>query len=251
MANRKLKFHWMLLALVIPPLPLFSSLPTFPFLDFSPLQYHAASLPASPQLKQRRPRNRLGGRGDNSICVIAPGLLERQNIVWSDRPLFLWNASSKISLQQLVVIDQTGKVLWQKPLAATAQSALYAGQPLQPGQFYTWQLQWTEQNAEATAGSINEPTARGTNEYTANYTFQLMEPEQQRQIATELQTLTRPLHSASAETIATQQADYLVNQPEPLWSDALRILYLIENPSRQTTQKLQSWVSAACGQEGN
>ena len=249
MAN-PIKFHWMLLALVIPPLPLFSRLPTFPFLDFSPLQYHAASLPAFPQPKQRRPRNRLGGRGDNGICAIAPGLLERQNVVWSDHPLFLWDASSKMSLQQLVVIDQTGKIVWQKPLAATAQSALYAGQPLQPGQFYTWQLQWTQQNAEATADSANERTARSTNEYTANYTFQLMEPEQQRQIAAELQTLDRQLHDANAETIATQQADYLINQPEPLWSDALRILYTIENPSRQTIEKLQSWVSAACGQEG-
>jgi hypothetical protein len=159
-------------------------------------------------------------------------------MIWSDRPLFLWQASPKVMLQQIQLVDSSKRILWQKSLAATDQSALYVGQPLQPGQFYTWRLQWTLQDTEHSAGS-------------ADYTFQLMEPQQQQQIASELQTLTQRLQASGedAETIANQQADYLVTRSQPLWSDALKVLYTIENPSSQTTQKLQLWINTACGQE--
>jgi hypothetical protein len=142
-----------------------------------------------------------------------------------------------VTLQQIKLIDQSGKIVWQKSLAATDQSARYEGQPLQPGQFYTWRLYWLQD--ERTAGD--------------GYTFQLMEPQQQQQIASELQTLTRQLQASGedAETVANQQADYLLTRSQPLWSYALRVLYTIENPSSQTTQKLQSWIDAACSLEGN
>jgi hypothetical protein len=235
------KPHWILLTLMITFTSFFSdsfASPSFPIKNSS--QPQTASPAPSPNLLQRRPRQRPGGRGDGSLCAIAPGLLERQNIIWNDRPLFLWNASSKVMLQQLELFDQSGKIVWQKSLAATAQSALYEGQPLQPGQFYTWRLYWTLQDAERTAGD-------------ANYTFQLMEPEQQQQIASELRTLARRLQASGedAETVANQQADYLLTRSQPLWSDALKVLYTIENPSSQTTQKLQGWIDAACSLEGN
>ncbi|MBD3886948.1 hypothetical protein IFO70_35570 [Phormidium tenue FACHB-886] len=244
MIKSMFKPHWILLTLAITLSSSFTfSLTSSSSPISSSSEHSTVSLSESPNLKQLRtpPERPAGARGDGDVCAISPGILEQQNVVWSDQPLFLWNASSKLSLQRLDVIDQTGKIVWEKPLAATAQSALYEGQPLQPGQYYTWRLQWTQQNDEAAANAVNERTI----------TFQLMEPEQQRQIATELQTLTQQLHGASAETIANQQADYLTNRSEPLWSDAMRILYTVENPSRQTTQKLQSWISAACVQEGN
>jgi hypothetical protein len=233
------KSHWILLTLMITftsPFAYSFASPSFPIKNSS--QPQTAPPSPSPNLLQRRPRQRPGGRGDGRLCAIAPGLLERQNIVWNDRPLFLWNASSKVMLQQIKLVDQSGKIVWQKSLAATDQSALYEGQPLQPGQFYTWRLYWM-QDAERTAGD--------------SYTFQLMEPEQQQQIASELQTLTRQLQASGedAETVANQQADYLLTRSQPLWSDALRVLYTIENPSSQTTQKLQSWIDTACGLEGN
>jgi hypothetical protein len=193
--------------------------------------------PSDLQQQPRKYRPPLGGRGAGNLCAVSPGLLEQRNIIWSDRPLFLWKTSPKVTLQGLVLFDQSGKILWQKSLVATDQSALYAGQPLQPGQFYTWRLQWTLQDAEHTAGS-------------ADYTFQLMQPEQQRQIASELQTLTQRLQASGkdAETIANQQADYLASRSQPLWSDALKVLYSIEHPSSQTTQRIQLWIDTACGQ---
>ena len=242
------KPHWVLLAVAI---ALTSSLPSSFALPSSPTEnspecgtYQQPRRDrcrlGGQQQPSRRPRPQLGGRGAGNLCAVSPGLLERQNIVWSDRPLFLWQVSSKIMLQQIQLSDSSGKILWQKSLAATDQSALYAGQPLQPGQFYTWRLQWALQGAEHTAGS-------------ADYTFQLMEPQQRQQIASELQTLTQRLQAAGedAETIANQQADYLASRSQPLWSDAMKVLYTIENPSQQTTQKLQLWINTACGREGN
>lgn len=187
--------------------------------------------------EQRRPRPPLGGR-DGGVCAVSPGLLETQNVVWSDRPLFLWQINTEgITLQRLSVIDQEGRILWEKPLAAMDQGVVYEGPALQPGQFYQWQLQWTAAETQ----------------YSANYTFQVMPSDRRNQIATELQTLSSQLQTsgASAETIAHQQADYLIAQEQPLWSDALKLLYTVGNPSMDTTQRIQNLLDQVCGVEEN
>ncbi|HEY9657245.1 MAG TPA: hypothetical protein V6C65_02190 [Allocoleopsis sp.] len=190
-----------------------------------------------PKLAQHRPRKGLGGR-DGGVCAVSPGLLEDENTVWSDRPLFLWQINTEgIVLQRLTVIDQEGRILWEKPLAATDQGVVYEGTALQPGQFYQWQLQWTAEGAEQSA----------------DYTFQVMPSDRRNQITTELQALNQTLQAsgASAETIAQQQADYLTEQEQPLWSDALKLLYTVENPSLNTVQRIQGWLNDACGVEEN
>jgi hypothetical protein len=241
-----LKPYWILLTIIIAFTASFFHSLTLSSASITNSSQHPTAASESAQLKQLRqqPRQRPGARGEGEPCVISPGVLERQNIVWNEQPLFLWNASSKVMLQQLKVIDESGKILWQKSLAATDQSALYDGQPLQPGQFYTWQLSWTAQgtlqDGEQTAGD-------------ADYTFRLMEPAQQQQITSELETLAQKLQASGedSETVAIHQADYLVTRSEPLWSDALQVLYRVENPSQQTIQTLQGWIDSACAQAGN
>lgn len=189
------------------------------------------------QLPQRRPKKRLGGR-DGGVCTVSPGLLEAENVVWSDRPLFLWQPMTEgIVLQQIMVFDQDGRILWEQPLAATDQSAIYAGQALQPGQFYQWRLEWTVEETENSA----------------DYTFQIMAPARRDQIAAELQALTRQLQAsgASAEEIARQQSNYFIDLEKPLWSDALKLLYSVENPSITTTQTIQTWMNDVCGEQEN
>ena len=183
------------------------------------------------RLIQRRPRQQLGGR-DGGVCAVSPGLLETENAVWSDRPLFLWKIQAEgIVMQRLTVADQTDRILWEKPLTAADQSAIYAGQPLQPGQFYQWQLEWTV----------------GGEKELADHTFQVMAPDRRQPITTKLQALSQLQASgASAETIAQQQADYLSNPENLLWSDALKQLYTVENPSRLTTQTIQTWMNDVC-----
>lgn len=192
--------------------------------------------PAALQLSQRRPRRPLRGRG--GICVVSPGLLEAQNVVWSDRPLFLWRSKPEdVTLQRLAVLDLEGRILWEKSLAPADQGAIYAGQALQPGQFYQWRLEWTVQ---------------GTEDF-ADYTFQVMAADRRNPITTGLQALSQKLQAsgASAEEIAHQQSDYLIAQPQPLWSDALKVLYMMENPSTATMQRIQDLTRDVCGEEEN
>ena len=188
------------------------------------------------QLLQRRPRQQLGGR-DGGVCAVSPGLLETENVVWSDRPLFLWKIKAEgIVMQRLTVADQNDRILWEKPLTATDQGAVYAGQPLQPGQTYTWQLEWT------VAGETKPD----------QHTFQVMTPDRRQPITTQLQALSQLQASgASAETIAQQQAYYLTDQNNLLWSDALKQLYTVKNPSSLTTQTIQTWMNHVCDAQEN
>jgi hypothetical protein len=184
---------------------------------------------------QRRPRRRLGGR--SGICIVSPGLLERQNVIWSDRPLFLWQADpATIALQRLVLVDQDRKILWEKLLLPTDQWAIYDGQPLQPGQFYTWWLEWRVQDA------VNR----------ADYTFQVMPSEPRQRMGVGLDALTQQLQTAgvSPDAIASQQADYFLDQDDEYWSDALTVLYAVRNPSTETIQRRQDWVNSVCGEQG-
>lgn len=195
--------------------------------------------PVARQLAQRRPRRpRPPLRGRGGICVVSPGLLEAENTVWSDRPLFLWQSKPEdIAVQRLAVLDLEGRILWEKSLAPADQGAIYAGQALQPGQFYQWRLEWTVEGTENSA----------------DYTFQVMATDRRNPITTELQALSQKLQAsgASAEEVANQQADYLIEQPQPLWSDALKVLHMVENPSTETVQRIQDLTRDFCGEEEN
>lgn len=187
-------------------------------------------LPSPPPVQRTRsPRQRLGTRG--GLCAISPGLLEQENVIWSDRPLFLWQADSHdIDVQQLELTDAEGRILWEKSLDTTTASVIYDGQPLQPGQFYTWRLEWTVQDRDNSM----------------DYTFQIMEAEQRNQIASDLQTLTNQSQNSNthSESIADRQARYFIdNSP---WSDALQVLYMNPNLSVETTQEIRNWIDAAC-----
>lgn len=235
MANSMFKSHWLLLALLIPSLP-DTLTPSYP--HFTPLQHQSFSLSEIANFRQRRPRGSMSGRDDGYICAISPGRLEwwNHNLVWSDRPLFVWDAPPEVTMQRLEVVDLNERLVWETSLAAADRTTRYEGQPLQPGQFYTWRLYWQVQNAQ----------------HSAEYTFQLLEADQRNQVTAELQLLSRRLQASgsSPETIANQQIDYLLNQPEPLWSDALQTLYEIENPSTQIMQEIQAWISV-CDPEGS
>ena len=193
-------------------------------------QWVLAQTPPPPE--QRRPRRRLGVRG--SICAVSPGLLEPQNLIWSDRPLFLWQADMQyIQMQRLEVIDMDGRIVWQKPLEASTQAVLYDGPNLQFGEFYTWQLTWRVDNREDTI----------------DYTFQRMDAETHQHIATDLEALAQQSQQANtdAEAIAMRQASYFIDSE--LWSDAMQVLYTVESPSAVITQMLQDWTMSVCGEE--
>ncbi|MEB3355112.1 MAG: hypothetical protein VKK04_00080 [Synechococcales bacterium] len=184
-----------------------------------------------PPPEQRRPRRRLGVRG--SICAVSPGLLEPQNLIWGDRPLFLWQSDTRyIQMQRLEVTDAEGRIVWEKPLDPMTQAVVYAGPSLQPGEFYTWQLTWqVEDQTDA-----------------IDYTFQMMDATQREQIAADLEALAQQAQrSSEAEAIALRQVSYFIDAE--LWSDAMQVLYTLESPSATATEMLQDWTAFVCGEE--
>ena len=63
---------------------------------------------------QRRPSKLLAARSTSGICPIAPGLVETY-IVWSDRPLFLWQNPGNNQDVQLIVSDYDSQaVVWEQ-----------------------------------------------------------------------------------------------------------------------------------------
>lgn len=173
------------------------------------------------QLFQRRTPGRPPiSRGP--LCIVSPGVLEKSNTIWSDRPLFLWQVLDPEvkSVQVTLRNQQMQEISKSQTVATTLQHQhLQPRQALLPGQLYLWQIAGFE-------GS-----------------FRVMAPEQRQRIQAELETLTQQLQAnqASPETIAIKQAEYFANQD--LWSDALERLYSLENPSPGLKQRRQEIVT--------
>lgn len=183
----------------------------------SQLMYSQSSL----QTKQVNRRWPPGGKGSRGLfCAISPwnaGALA----MWSDRPLFLWQGEGT----QLRVRDaMSEEVVWESNLAPGQQQAMYAGRSLLPGYFYQWQV--------LTANSNQQERERWN-------TFGIMDADAQATITQELQTLEASLRQqgASASTILLRQVDYLIEKN--LISDAMRLVYQVQNPSPEILQERQ------------
>lgn len=177
--------------------------------------------------KLRRRKGKGGSRGDEDeqfLCMITPGKLsDEQNegtlLVWSDRPFFLWQG--KITTIE-VRKARSQKLVWQQNISAAANSTLYQGESLQPGQRYFWQ-------------DSQRPEQKGS--------FRIMETEEREAIAKELTALENQLttEGATAEEIALKRANYF--ETKGLWSDVLREIYSVSNPSpelQQMQEKIQN-----------
>ena len=186
---------------------------------------------------QRQPRRRLTSR--SGVCPISPGLIDTY-LVWSDRPLFLWDSSGANQKVQLIVYeDETGKEVWRQTVNLNDQKVFYQGEKsLEPDHLYQWQL-LGENNLNITPPS----------------TFKIISASERKQMQSELQTLEQKLTNATPEEIALKKADYFVNykitdQAEDgilnLWSDALESLYKVEQPSPAFIQKRQAKVENLC-----
>lgn len=181
----------------------------------------------------------------SGLCLIGPGLLEENFVIWSDRPLFLWHAAaddSQIRMQQLRLLDNNinpnyQKLLWETSLSEDAQFVSYTGTPLQPNQVYNWELVFQRR----------DPSTDQWEEVTLRSAFQVMDVDARSQIATELQTLTAQWQKADVdgETIANQQANYF--EEKQLWSDALQALYSVKDPSPAMQQRQQMLINHICG----
>lgn len=170
----------------------------------------------------------LGSRGN--VCAITPGLLGEKNVIFRDRPLFVWQgAVQRLDLRPYSLYSKQD-LLWSQTLTTGDQSATYNREALQPGQTYDWEL------VVDPSGSRKE-----------RFTFQVMDAQSRNLIATELTAMEKRLKSAGAtgEAIAQERANYFAQRG--LWSDALQEVFSVKNPSADLTRTAQEISAYLCG----
>jgi hypothetical protein len=189
-------------------------------------------------LTAREQRN-MASRGN--LCPIT-GLLEKQNIIWSDRPLFLWQGTGIIEIKVYAPFDPNTdeKVLWSQTVKTEDKKHQFSGIPytgeqLQSGKSYDWELIYLDKE--------------GRQETTNKLTFQVMKSPERDRIATELNTLQTQLQAqgATAEEIALQRANYFAERD--LWSDALQEIYSVPNPSAELMNNYNNLLTSVCKSE--
>jgi hypothetical protein len=171
--------------------------------------------------KLRRTKRSGGGRPISGLCAIAPvKLVERDakqgenretQKVWSDRPLFLWNSKGGAVQQIELFLKESDTAFWSREIPEGATSIIYDGEPLKPGQTYEWQL------------TAPFPQAQPL--------FRVMDSQEREEIKVGLKQLEEQFKGASVEKMALEKANYFAEQE--LWSDALRELYSVPNPSAE------------------
>jgi hypothetical protein len=171
-----------------------------------------------------RPTRRQNGTRSGSVCLLTPG-----EILWSDRPLFVWDANvSKITVR---TVNQ--RPVWSQTLMPNHQSIVYQGEPLQAGQ--TYEVILYDANGE-----------RLTRNEQFYPRFTLLEVTRQQKVEVELAQIESQLRAnrATTEEIALAKAIYFSEQE--LWSDALQVIYTIPNPSTETNQFIQTATQNIC-----
>jgi len=136
-------------------------------------------------------------------------------------------AVSKIEVQ--TADDQ--RLVWSQALTPTSQSALYQGEPLQPGQYKVILY--------SLGGSI-------ITDQQLPPRFTLIEEAKRQQIQAGLTQIEKQLRikKASVEAIALEKAIYF--SEEELWSDALQTIYSVPNPSAELHQFVQEATQKMC-----
>ena len=182
-------------------------------------------------LKEKEPPRTSRGK----LCPISPGNLGEQ-LIWSDRPLFIWRGDIPQSTVNLYSssanfnYEQDEQLIWSQAIAANFISIIYNGEPLQPGFIYDWEF--------VTSGK------------TYHSTFVMMTEEEKQAIAQDLAGLeNRALADGKdKEEIAIAKADYLAQKQ--LWSDVLQYLYSVENPSADLVSKTEDIEEYLCESGG-
>lgn len=190
------------------------------------------------KLLKRRNEPPLISRGN--VCAVTPGLLGEKNVIWSDRPLFLWQGTvQRLQMRpySLYSSSSSQEVLWSQTVAAGNQSAMYTGEALQPGQTYDWELV-----------VIDPSSPRDSRPRNLRFTFQVMEAQRRALITTELMALEIQLKTAgaTAEAISLQRANYFAERD--LWSDVLQEVFSVKNPSTALTKTTQEISAYLCGE---
>jgi hypothetical protein len=173
----------------------------------------------------------------DGVCLIAPAVLSQTNLIWSDRPLFVWRGKPQ-RVEVRAYSDQHDfekqPVVWQQRVSGNAQQANNPEKPLQPGQRYD--LQFYRLGDDKPREELRT-------------TFGVMGIQQRDRIYKDLKTLETQLKAeqATQEDIVLERAQYFAKQD--LWSDAVQEIYEVTNPSPKIAKVAQDMGDRACQQE--
>ncbi len=179
--------------------------------------------------KLRRKKGRRGSRGPNQpiLCMIAPGKLkdikgEKQTlVVWSTQPLFIWQEDEK-KIQGIEVRHiRSNKLMWRKSLKSKTPRITYKGEPLQPGEDYSWRE----------TSPLEKPPSKRS--------FRIMNAKERQTVSAELKRLENKLKAkgASEDKITLAKVDYFADKQ--LWSDVLREMYAVKNSSPELKERIK------------
>lgn len=164
-----------------------------------------------------------GSRGD--ICPIAPAVLRKKGIVWSDRPLFLWRGSmGKIEIR----LRNSQQALWSKTVTENDRNVMYDGEALRPGQAYDW-VMFNERSV---------PLLR--------VTFEVIGGTERDRISSDLTRLETQLkqENATEEKIAYAKAEYFADRQ--MWADVFQQAYGVKNPSEDLSKFKENITQRFC-----
>jgi hypothetical protein len=171
----------------------------------------------------RRPRTRLTTRGN--LCAITPGFIGKLTL-WHNQPLFTWKGESAM----MMVRDyETRQVIWSETLDGKTQQAMYSGKvALEAGKLYEWQVLGLK------------PTDSDRSLWT---TFKIMPTDEQQAIDRDLKALAK---QGDREAIVLEKADYFAGKN--LWSDAIQVLYSIDQVSASFADQRSNYIQNFCEQ---
>ncbi len=167
----------------------------------------------------------------SNICEVTPGLLGDVNVIYSDRPLFLWQgnvANVKINLYTPFSLEQEQQILWSQTIENQSDKVFYTGKALKAGKIYDWELVVKPQSNQR------------------RISFQIMNTQKRDRISLELEQLKTELTTVGAtnEQITLAKANYFAQQD--LWSDVIQELFTVENPSPTLSNNIQEIIKYLC-----
>ncbi|MEH2198402.1 hypothetical protein [Nostoc sp.] len=176
-----------------------------------------------PPIRPRKGGSRPSVRNPHDVCMISPDEPKTTRIVWSDRPLFIWQGQ----VNKIVLLNKNTGKKWTQPVTETQNISTYTGDELlQPGQTYEWRVFFEDSLSK-------EELSSGVN-------FQVMEAQQRDRITADLQILEKQLKAENkdAEAIALAKAKYFAENQ--LWSDVLQQVYSVQFRSDELQKTIKN-----------
>ncbi|MEH2440698.1 DUF928 domain-containing protein [Nostoc sp.] len=176
-----------------------------------------------PPIRPRKGGSRPSVRNPHDVCMISPDEPKTTRIVWSDRPLFIWQGQ----VNKIVLLNKNTGKKWTQPVTETQNISTYTGdEPLQPGQTYEWRVFFEDSLSK-------EELSSGVN-------FQVMEAQQSDRITADLQILEKQLKAENKDTeaIALAKAKYFAENQ--LWSDVLQQVYSVQFRSDELQKTIKN-----------